>query len=339
MEKPITKKKMAKKKGHCWQGMIMILIVAVIAIVALIGAANSNFSLYKHHLMFWQKSTPHKTQFYSISARINQLQSQIDQLNASMNAASQAQPAATKTAPVSVPNIKGVQTKVNALYAHLAAFNLQVALAQANVFGKLKSTEAAMNQARVDLMHSGQTAAVNALNDSLVAVQKLQPVDVNLLLKKIDKLEKTLSQLKFKPPVSAADLASESQAVTSAKTGKVKAALDQSWHKIKGLLVVRHGDTIGQKLLTDSNRVAALASIRLQLQYARFYAIRDESALYKKSLQEAMALASLYCQKTAALKAWQQSAANLMHASIGHRLAVLKSGLEQALTKLKGAPQ
>lgn len=349
IQTPDKNAKTKKISKHCFLTLILFVVIGVIAIVALLGAGWANFSLYKHHLLGLKSAPVAKTNnLLPVQARISQLQSQIDQLNASINEVAQKQSTAAPkssgikplaSAPTFMPiDTKQVQADMKQLYSRLASFNIEVALAQANVFGHLKSAKASVEQAKTDLMKTGHDTAVNMLNQTLLELDKLPPVNMNHLLAQIDQAQKGLAKLSFKPPVTEKDLqVPETAQETAAHTSKVKAALNQSWHKIKGLLVVRHGNTVGQKLLTDSARVAAIASIRMQLQYARFYAIRHDAALYQVALKRASDLVNMYCQPNAASKAWQAQIHQLASFPIAHRLAVLKHGLEQVLTQLSSS--
>lgn len=331
------KDSLAKMPRHCLISAVLLAVIALIAILAFVGGAESTYTLYKHKLLPWQTPELHQTGFYAIQARVNDLQSEIDQLNASLNGIAHARPTIIHAPQPTHSSIQAseLQPKVEALYDRLAAFNIQVALAQASVFGQLAEAQDALDSAQSDLQRTGQSQALKLVLQTQSELRKIPPVNVNALLKKIDVLESALKGLRFRAPVTADDL-KQAQAIEPEKqSNQVKAALDKSWHQIKGLLVVRHDNTIGQKLLTDSARVAALAAIRIQLQYARFYAIRDDGTLYQQALKTASALVGIYCQKDEASLAWQKSAYHLAQFPLGQRLAVLKSGLEQALALLK----
>jgi len=160
----------------------------------------------------------------------------------------------------------------------------------------LPEAQQALDEAWYDLRNNADMSTLRSLQGLMHQVSTLPTLQTQNAIEQLDILQNQLSALSFKLPVSAAP-------ANSAPQNGSENAFRATWNHVKSMMVIRHDNTIGQELLTDSARLNAVTELQLFLAKARWQ-ILQASPEYQDTLQALMHKVQDYTQITPVQQTW-----------------------------------
>lgn len=321
--KPKKAKAKAKKLPVIW---LFVLLLFILSIAGIALGALSVFSNFKNEQLPWQHAKAKEQQELFVAnnmSHIHRLQEQLNQLNAVLVRRQQAAGAnKAKQAVVSVPHFVSAK-----LY-------LQLARAELVALGNIKSANSLLLEAQHALAASGQSKLAVKVKDQLAKLKALPTTSYLQLSKQAAALKKQLASLSFRLPI---DLKTNQPKTKQDKNEPFyQRALNQSWARIRGLLVIRDNQDVDKLQLTDSARLSTLAMIQYQLNLALSEADQGNWGLYAKSLKAVSAKATVAFEHNAAYQAFSEKLKAFESVSENKQQQGLKALIQMTQKQLGG---
>lgn len=128
-----------------------------------------------------------------------------------------------------------------------------------------------------------------SLAHAITDLQAVPKVDLPGILLRLTTLQEKIVQLPLRIPVAMSE-----KTITKSTPLNWQEALQNSWHTLKQLIVVRRIDQPVMPLLSVEQQVYLQQNVQILLQQAAFTALRNQNVVYQNSLNQALDLIQRY---------------------------------------------
>lgn len=271
-----------KKKVKSKKLPLQAIFIAGTLVVAAVGVALGGLAVYtdySHQVLPWQGKKPASNQLLLIAdntGSIHALQMQLDQINAAMVHANSP---STNTAKAHPQTVLSHPAKLGS-----AKLYFELAKAELVSLGNVKSALSFINEAQLSLTKNGHSDLAAKVESEIAIAKKMAPTSQSSIENQLSAIEQQLTKLSFRLPI---DLSVKQPAHADDKKQPLyQKALNESWDRIKSLLIIRDNQSVNSLQLTDAARASTLAIIGFEINRAKTAALSGNWRLYDQALMQ-----------------------------------------------------
>ena len=216
----------------------------------------------------------------SLAAQKQQVQSQLSMIKDEQTSLAEAFKALSETQKLTKGDVEYYWAMSELTYL-LNVANQQVLLAKNSQAAKEALTLADL---RIESLNDYRLHPLRALiSDEILALSSVNKVDVNGISLQLDSALQQVNQLQV---VNAAPINKGDSAPLTDETWQ--GVLDQAWHEVKSLVVIRHQQDGAAAVLVPEQRYFLYQNMQLKLEAAQLALLNGNSAVFKHNLSSAI---------------------------------------------------